>query len=222
MTRTQLGIIFGALLAVALILTVPLSVALPVRILSARAVSGTIWSGQLKDTAVGRVPVGDVDVGVSPLSLLSASPQASVQGVLGKAKLSRTGIADATARLATGASFGAIPLAAIDLDDVTVRFRAGRCETAQGRVKASFSGDVGGLTLAQGLSGVARCDGGLLLLPLVSQSAMERLNMRVAGDGSYKAEFIVKSVDPTLIAKLAASGFRSTQGGFVLRLSGTL
>jgi general secretion pathway protein N len=222
MTKAQLGVIFGALLLVALILTVPLALVLPERILSARAVSGTIWSGHLNEAAVGRLPVGDVDVGIAPLSLLSGSPQASVQGILGTAKLSRAGIADATARLATGALFGAIPLAAVDLDDVTVKFRGGRCEAAEGRVKASFSGEVGGLSLAQGLSGVARCDGGLLMLPLVSQSAMERLNMRVAGDGSYRSEFIVKSTDPALASKLAASGFQSTQGGFVLRLSGTL
>jgi general secretion pathway protein N len=89
-------------------------------------------------------------------------------------------------------------------------------------VRATFAGDVGGLSLAQGLSGVARCESGLLLLPLVSQSAMERLNLRIAGDGSYKAELIVRSTDPVLAAKLAASGFASTQAGYVLRLSGTL
>jgi hypothetical protein len=51
---------------------------------------------------------------------------------------------------------------------------------------------------------------------------MERLNVRIAGDGRYKSEFVVKATDPALTSKLTASGFQSTQAGFVMRLSGQL
>jgi general secretion pathway protein N len=222
MTRPQLGIIFGAFLLVALALTMPLAMVLPSHILSARAVSGTIWSGHLFEASVGRLPIGNLDVSVSPLSLLSRTPQASLRGVMGSGKLSRSGIVHTSAKLSTSALFGAIPLSVIDLDDVTATFRSGRCDAAEGRVRARFSGEVGGLSLAQGLSGAARCDGGLLLLPLVSQSAMERLNLRLADDGSYKGEFIVKSTDPAMAAKFVETGLASTQSGFILRFAGTL
>lgn len=223
MTRARLAIIFGALLLVALVVTLPLALVLPNQALSARAATGTIWSGHLIDAQIGRMPLGDLNIRVNPLALLTGKVRATVTGGAGQGTITGDhGIASATARLPVAAFFAPVPLTNIELDNASVAFDRGRCERAEGRVRATFSGDIAGLSLAQGLSGVARCESGLLLLPLVSQSAMERFNVRIAGDGSYRAELIVRSTDPALATKLAATGFVSTQAGYVLRLSGTL
>jgi general secretion pathway protein N len=223
MTRGRIAILFAALLLVALVLTLPLRLVLPDSALSARAATGTIWSGRLQDARVGRVALGDLDVSVRPLALLTGSMRARVSGPLGSGDIvGGRGVANATIRLPVAALFAPVPLTEIALDNASIIFERGRCEEAAGRVRATFAGDVGGLSLAQGLSGSARCEAGLLLLPLVSQSAMERLNLRIAGNGSYTAELIVRSTDPVLAAKLAGSGFASTQAGYILRLSGTL
>jgi general secretion pathway protein N len=230
MTRGRILLFVGAF-AVALILFMPLSMALSMfgltgQGLAARRVSGTVWSGQLVDARIGRLPVGDVDVGLRPLSLLLGRARIDMRSAFGTGSLTSTSsgfaVDDATAKLATARVFAPIPLDSLDLTNVSAAFVAGRCSKAEGRVRAMFAGDVGGVALAQGLSGVARCDGSALLLPLVSQSAMERLNLHIDGNGEYRAQFFVRSSDPAMAEKLGSAGFGPAPGGFVLRLAGKL
>ncbi len=230
MTRGRITLFVGLLL-LALIIFMPLSLALSMfgltgQGLSARSANGTIWSGKLVEARIGRLVVGDVAVGLRPLALLTGHAQIDLQSPLGRGALTsmKGGFAvdNATARLSMVRLFAPIPLDALDLSNVSVRFTANKCEKAEGRIRATFAGDVGGLSLAQGLSGVARCDGGVLLLPLVSQSAMERLNLYIQGNGDYRAEFLVRSTDPAMAAKLGSAGFAPAPGGFVLRLAGKL
>lgn len=230
MRRTQLGIVFGSLLLVALVLFMPLGFALTAlgagkTGLAARKAQGTIWSGRLVDARLGQVALGDAEVGLYPFPLLTGRARAWLRGPVGHGALvmetGRRGFDDARVRLSTPGLFGPVPLAGIELDSVSAAFRGNRCEKAGGRVRATFAGEVAGLSLAQGLSGLSRCEGGVLLLPLVSQSTMERLNLRIAGDGSYRAEFIVRSTDPVLNGKLIGSGFSTMQSGYVLRFNGS-
>jgi general secretion pathway protein N len=229
-TRGRIGL-FAASFVLSLIVFMPLSMALSMfglteLGLSARSASGTIWSGSLAETRVGRVPVGDLAVGLRPLSLLIGRARVDMQGPVGRGSLTSTtggwSADDVTARLPTAGVFAPIPLDAVDLTALTVSFNGNLCAKATGRVRATFSADIGGIALAQGLSGAARCDGSALLIPLVSQSAMERLNLRIQGDGAYRAEFFVRSTDPALAAKLSAGGFSPAPGGFVSRLAGKL
>lgn len=231
MTRQQLGIVFAALFVVALLVSIPLGLAMSVSGLSnsgltARRAEGTIWGGSLIDARFGALVLGDVKTALSPFPLLVGRGRVRVWGPVGRGTIvagqGRSGVDNATARLSTAGLFAPIPLSAIDLEDVSIAFRGGRCDAASGRVRATFTSGVAGLSLAQGLSGAIRCEGRVLLVPLVSQSTMERLNLRVSSDGSYRAEFIVRSIDPALNAKLMDSGFLSTQGGYALRLTGTL
>jgi general secretion pathway protein N len=224
-------ILFVSVLLLSLILFMPLSLALSMfgltaQGLSARAASGTIWSGRLAEARIGEIAVGDAAVGLKPISLLAGRLSIDMQGALGRGILTsmKSGFAidNATAKLSTAKTFAPIPLDGLDLANVSVAFVGGKCEAAQGRVRATFTGDVGGLSLAQGLSGAARCERGALLLPLVSQSAMERLSLYLQGDGGYRAEFLVRSTDPAMAGKLGAAGFAPTPGGFVLRLAGKL
>jgi general secretion pathway protein N len=230
MTRGRIAL-FAGLLFLFLLVLMPLSLALSIfglsaQGLSARAARGTIWSGRLLEARIGQIAVGDVAVRLKPLSLLVGRPSVAMQSPLGHGDLSSSkrgfAIDDATAKLSTAQTFAPIPLDSFDLTNVTISFANGRCEKAQGRMRATFAGDVGGLSLAQGLSGAARCEGGSLLLPLVSQSAMEKLDLYLQGDGSYRAVFFVRSSDPAMAGKLGEAGFGPTQGGFVLRLAGKL
>lgn len=230
MTRGRIFLFVGGLL-LSLIVLMPLSMALSMfgltrHGLSARTASGTIWSGQLVEARIGSLPVGDVSVGLRPWGLLTGWPRIDLVRAPGRGGLVATrndfAVIDATAKLATMRVFAPIPLDSLDLSTVSAMFSGGKCQRAQGRVRATFSRDVGGLSLAQGLSGEARCDGGALLLPLVSQSAMERLNLHIQGDGGYRAEFFVRSTDPAMAATLGSAGFAPAPGGFVLRLAGKL
>ena len=230
MTRGRIFLFVGVVL-LSLIVFLPLSMALSMfgltrQGLSARAATGTIRSGRLVEARIGRLTVGDVAVGLRPLSLLVGRARIDMQSPLGTGSLTSTrrglSVDDATVRLNTARLFAPIPLDGLDLTAFSVAFASARCIKAEGRVRANFAGDVGGLALAQGLSGVARCDRGALLLPLVSQSAMERLNLHIQGDGGYRAEFFVRSTDPVMAAKLGSAGFAPAPGGFVLRLAGKL
>lgn len=230
MTRGRIFLFAGVFL-LSLIFLMPLSVALSMfglteQGLSARAASGTVWSGKLFEARIGQIAVGDVAVGLKPLPLVVGRATIDMESAIGRGALTsmKSGFAidDATVKLATARAFTPIPLDALDLTNVSVTFTNSRCAKAQGRVRATFAGDVGGLSLAQGLSGVARCEGGALLLPLVSQSAMERLNLYLRHDGGYRAEFRVRSTDPAMAAKLGSAGFAPAPGGFVLRLAGKL
>jgi general secretion pathway protein N len=227
MTRGRIFLFIGVLL-LALVVLMPLSLAMAMfgQGLSARAATGTIWSGKLVEARIGRLAVGDLSVDLKPLPLFVGRATIGLQSPLGRGAMTSTksgfAVENATATLATAGLFAPFPLDGIDLTNASIGFAGNKCDKAAGRVRATFSGDVGGLSLAQGLSGVARCDGATLLLPLVSQSAMERLNLHIQGDGDYRAEFFVRSTDPAMAAKLGSAGFAPAPGGFVLRLAGKL
>jgi len=231
MTRRQFAVILASLLFVALLLSLPLGLAMSsfgvARAgLTARKAEGTIWSGTLRDARFGALALGDMTASLAPLPLLAGRARATVRGPVGQGAIiagsGGSGVDNATASLATTGLFAPIPLSGVELEDVSVAFLGSACARASGRVRASFSGDVAGLSLAQGLSGTIRCEGRVLFVPLVSQSTMERLTLRIASDGSYRAEFVVRATDPVLSGKLMTSGFIATQGGYTLRLTGTL
>src|SRR3546814_11091462 len=67
-----------------------------------------------------------------------------------------------------------LPIGSLDIEDVSIRFSGDHCGHAEGRVRAHVAGQVAGLNLSQGLSGFATCAGETVLLPLVSQSGMEK------------------------------------------------
>jgi general secretion pathway protein N len=191
--------------------------------LSARQAIGTIWSGSLIDAHMGPVPLGDVDVGLRPLALLTVRAELGISG-LGRvtAAPGSMGIGNVTAKLALGRVFAPLSLDVLDLNEVSVRFASDKCDSAEGRVRATFTGDVGGMDMTSGLSGTARCDAGELLLPLVSQSALQRLTMRISGEGRWRALLSVNTNDPAITTKLIATGFQLIAGNYILRLSGTL
>lgn len=220
------------LFAVAALLPLRLAVGwfgLDSRGLSAREASGSVWLGMLKEARVGPVPLGDVQARLNTLPLFLGRARVTLARIAGPdqfegavtASRHSFGVDDATGRLSAGALFAALPVSSLELEDLTAGFAGELCERAEGRVRATLAGDAAGVGIPTAFSGTARCAEGRLLIPLASQSGMERLNLSVFADGRYRADLVVRPIDESLHPRLAAAGFRPTAGGWLLRLDGS-
>lgn len=233
--RTGPVALFGAIFVAALILLLPLRFVLgwfdlERTGLAARAASGSVWAGSLREAQLGSIALGDVKAALSPWALLTGRARLALEGrasgagpaLHGAVSVSRdsVGVEAMTAGVAVGGAFAPLPVTAIDLDDVTVRFVDGRCDRAEGRLKATLGGDIGGITLGQGLSGAARCDAGALLLPLASQAGTEQMRVRLWNTGRFRAEFVVKPSDAVAAQNLERSGFQRLPDGYLLAVEG--
>lgn len=228
-------VFFLAALTAALVVLLPLRVAigwfdLGGRGLAAREAEGSLWFGTLREAQFGPVALGDVEARLNLLPLflgrarLSLSRDAAAGGRFdGAVSVSRHsfGLDDGTGQLRTGALFAPLPVTTLDLSDVTVHFDNGACESAEGEVRAGLSGDVGGVVLPSGLRGTIRCAEGALLIPLIGQSGLEQVNIRIIASGRWRAELVVRPTDPAAIARLAAAGFVAGPAGYVRRIDGS-
>jgi general secretion pathway protein N len=151
---------------------------------------------------------------------LTGSDEAT--GLEGAVIVSRHGFGfdDVSARFRVGALLRPLAISMVDFDDVSAGFTSGRCTRGEGRVRAAVAGQVAGINLASGLSGQARCAGEALLLPLASQSGMERLNIRLFGDGRYSVEMLVRPTEESVRGRLIAAGFRPAGQGYGLQVDG--
>jgi general secretion pathway protein N len=195
---------------------------------AAREANGSVWLGSLTEAQLGRVALGDLQASLRTFPLLLGRARVDLNRpdeadrLQGGVSVSRHsfGIDDFTARLDLAAALAPLPIGAVDLTDVSARFSDGLCAAAEGMVRANVAGDFAGLMLPSGLSGNARCDEGALLLPLVSQSGMEAVNLRLFENGRYEMELSVKPADDAARDRLIASGFLLTNKGYALRASG--
>ena len=225
-----LALLFG------LLLFLPMRVALGVAGLerlgvAAREVRGSVWSGRIDQLMLGNMPLGSVRAGLSPVSLLMGRARFDIARTKGLADdirgaltvgFGRIGVDDVTGAVPLGRTFAPLPMGSLMLEDVSAYYSGDRCGHAEGRVRARMAGQMPGLNLSQGLSGVVTCDGDALLLPLVSQSGMEKISLRIWRSGRYTAEMRVETADPTLSATLGQAGFASIGGEQVLKVEGTL
>jgi general secretion pathway protein N len=178
---------------------------------------------------VGPVALGDVEARLSFFALLIGRARLSLDGadedapLEGAALVTRHGFGfeDVTGRFRLGALASPLAITTLDLQDVSAGFTSGRCTRAEGRVRAQVAGQVAGIGLASGLTGNARCASDALLLPLVSQSGMEQVNIRLFADGRYRLELLVRTSDAAIGARLAVAGFRPSGRGHVLRVDGS-
>ena len=228
-------VFFLAALTMALLVLLPLRFAagwfdLGGRGLAVREVEGSLWFGRLREAQFGPVMLGDVDARLNFLPLflgrarLSLHRDADAGGPLdGAITVTRNSFSldDVTGQLRTGTLFGALPIATLDLGDVSVRFEGDQCESAEGQVRAGLSGDVAGLGLPTGLGGAISCRDGAAMLPLAGQSGMEQVNLRVEASGRWRAEIVLRPTDPATIQRLTAAGFVPGAGGYVRRIDGS-
>lgn len=180
------GLFFAAAFLFALVALVPLRLGidwlgLDRKGLAAREASGSVWLGALSEARFGPVVVGDVGARLRTLPLLLGRARVDVgrsdeaRPLEGGVTVTRHGfgIDDVTARL----ELEGLPVAALDLADLSVRFSGGLCRSAEGRVKAEVAGAA--------LAGQARCDGGALRLPLTSSGGAS-LDLSLTEDGRYR------------------------------------
>jgi len=198
---------------------------------AAREVQGTVWSGGIDRLMLGTTSLGSVHAGLSPVSLLVGRARFDIWRRNGAADdvagaltvgLGRIGIDDVTGAVPLGRTFAPLPVSSFVMEDVSAWFSGDRCGHAEGRVRAQMAGQFPGLNLSQGLSGMASCDGEALLLPLVSQSGLEKVNLRIWRSGRYVAEMRVETTDTVLGDALAKAGFVDAGGVRVLKVEGTL
>uniref|UniRef100_UPI0035CBFF33 type II secretion system protein N n=1 Tax=uncultured Sphingomonas sp. TaxID=158754 RepID=UPI0035CBFF33 len=227
--------LFGAVFVVALLVLLPLRLVLgwfdlDRTRLAAREATGSVWFGGLREAQVGSIALGDLDAGLSlwpllvgrariDLASVTASPTRALHGAISASRHS-VGLDDMTASLPAGDAFAPLPVSGLDLDSVSVHFVDGKCDKAEGRVKATLGGDIGGVSLGQGLSGDARCDAGALLLPLASQAGTEQVALRLSKNGRFQADLTIKPSDSSAAQKLELSGFRATPAGHRLTIEG--
>lgn len=197
--------------------------------LTARAASGSIWLGALQEAQVGPVALGDVRARLNFLPLLLGRARLSLAGTdqaapfEGAAIVSRHGFGfeDVTGRFRLAGLSGPVAVSTLDLDDLSAGFASGRCTRAEGRVRAAVTGAAGRVPVAANLAGNARCANDALLVPLVGQSGMEQLNIRLFPDGRYRIELLVRGLDAATASRLGAAGFRPTARGHVLQVNGS-
>jgi general secretion pathway protein N len=234
--KTRPLALFGGMMLVALIVLFPLRLAVGLfglagEGLSAREVVGSVWWGGLNEAHYGNVPLGDVSAGLSPIQLLVGRARIDVTGQDGAANAglsgalsfsrNTAGMDDVMATIPAGDAFAPVPITSITLDDVSVRFRDGRCERAEGKVTASLSATMPQLNLPPTLSGNARCEGGALLIPLASQEAQtESIAVTIEADGKYRAVLTVRPSDPAAGIALTAAGFRQIGAGYRMTVNG--
>lgn len=195
--------------------------------LTARAATGSLWSGALQEAQLGPVPLGDLSARLNVLPLFIGRARLSLHGAEpgtfdGAVIVTRHsfGFDDVSARLRVGALLSPLAISMIDFDEVSGGFASGRCTRGEGRVRAAVGGEIAGMRLASGLSGEVRCAGAALLLPLASQSGMERLDIRLLPDGRYQVRLLVRTTDEAVRGRLLAAGFRATPQGFVMQVDG--
>lgn len=227
--------LFLAMFAAAMLAFLPLRLALgwagiDEQGFTAREVRGTLWSGRLGEARFGELALGDLDAGVSPLRLLIGRARVWMRGdapdpaarLTGAVEVSRgtASVLDASGPMVPGNAFAPLPVTALNLDEVSVRFVDGVCESAEGRVRADLGGTFLGATLPGSVSGTARCDAGALLLPLTSAAGGEGANLKLWADGRYRAELTLVPGDPLVAARLDGAGFVANGAARMLGVEG--
>lgn len=233
--RTRPAALFGAMLLIGLLVFLPMRLALGWFGLGeqgfvTRRVSGSIWGATLTEARFGDLALGDLSARLSPLHLLLGRARVTLAGPDATASPFRAaltvgrhliGLDGATGSFATGRVFAPLPVTNLDLADVRVRFRDGRCEAAEGRVRAALGpAAAAGVTLPASVAGNIRCDRGALLVPLASQAGTESIQLRVEGGGRYQADFSIRPTDPLLSQRLESAGFVATPDGYRLSVEG--
>lgn len=230
-------VLFLCIFVLAMLVLIPMRLGLDwlgmdERGIAAREAQGSVWNGRLVEAQFGDAAVGDVDAGLGFFPLLVGRARVAMarsgvdadqfgdfRGAMSVSG-SEFGLDDMQAALPVADLFAPLPVSALELEDVTVHFENGLCATAEGLVRARMAGNLGGVSLPEFVMGNAQCDEGALLLPLISQSGMEQLEIRIGATGAYTAEFRTMAVDDAMREQLALAGFTPGPNGYALSVQG--
>ena len=232
MNRRRIILYAALLLSSAMVIFMPLRTIIAGDAVSARRVDGIVWDGSIRDLRVGQMPIGDVNARLHFLPIFLGRAQIALSrgdapfapGISGwvTRRIGGFEVNDLKATLPVSTLFAPLPAENLDLQDFSVRFIAGRCAEASGNVRLTLARTLPGIDLANGLLAKPRCEGGQLLVPLLSQSAMERVTIRIAGDGRYSATVFLEGDRTEQAALLTLAGFRSVAGGYRMVRKGKL
>ncbi len=232
MTMRKDVLLFVAVMIIAFVVAFPLRLALGAisgtgALFTARAAEGSVWNGRLRDISIDGVSLGDFSAKLSPLRLLSGVAAIELRALSGEpaaatlvASFGNFGADNVTTRLVLPGAFDPLPVESVALKEASVRFSKAGCVSADGQVRITLAGTLAGISLGQQLLGTPRCDGKILTLALVSQSAMERITLRIVPDGQYSAKLLIRASDTDMAGKLNAAGFRETSEGHFVEISG--
>lgn len=232
MTRRSYTIAAALLLLVAFGAFIPLRTVVSGDQITARKVEGIIWDGSIRDLRLNKVPIGDVNARVKFLPLLLGRVEIALSrgdapfapGINGSVTKRFGGISidRFNATLPIGALFEPLPVEDIILQDFSARFSGGRCAEASGGVRMTLTKAIPGLDLSNGLLAKPRCDRGQLLIPLLSQSATEHVDIRLSADGSYSVIILLEGDNSENAGTLSLAGFRKSARGFQMTKRGRL
>lgn len=230
MSVRNLSLLFAGVLALVLIGTAPLALALRLagaeaRGLSAARVSGSVWNGRLEDASFQGAPLGEVQLGLDPAGLVMGGGrfrfvlEGPVSGRgLAQLRGARLGFPQLDLSGPTSAFAPGLPFAArVRLEGVEAQFHDGACRRAGGRVLLDE------IALGRGaplpglqLSGPVACRAGAWTADLAGQAAGVNVeaDVRIDGAGRYRLVTQVRTTDPTIEAALGLSGFERTLDGF--------
>jgi general secretion pathway protein N len=229
-TNAARWLAFAAFLAAALIVLMPMRLALGwlglARAgLTARDAHGTVWSGGLDEAALGPVPIGDVRARLGALPLLFGHARVALSRsdpdpLAGTIDVSRHGfgVRRATGRIAAGALLAPAPVASIDLADVSAEFADGRCISASGQISATLAGPLA--AVMPGLTGQATCENEAVLIPLAGGGG--RIDLRLGANGRYRLDARVTGANEAVAGALQGAGFSPVPGGYALHRDGAL
>lgn len=233
------AVLFVCIFLLALLVLIPMQHGLgwldiDERGIAARETQGSIWNGRLVEAQFGDAAVGNMDAGLGFFPLLigrvrvamarSGSNAGAFGDFRGAMSVSGTafGLYDLQAAVPVAMLSAPLPMTALELENVSVHFDNGLCVEAEGLVRARLGGNLGGVALPDMVMGNAQCDEGALLLPLISQSGMEQLEIRIGADGVYAAEFRMMAVDDAARERLTLAGFAPGPNGYALTVQGEL
>lgn len=196
---------------------------------AARQVAGTIWYGRIGELNFGQRRLGTFEVALSPLALLTGTTKLDFrrlgdpQGVLDGALVSggRRGIRNTSGRLGLAGLFGALPVDAIEFDNVTALFRGQECASASGQVTVLLATAVPGVD-GVALRGSLRCENRRVRFTLATPSGKGRLDFYVRSGGDYRAWFHVRGAPLDQAAILTAAGFTPSPDGLMMSVDGKL
>lgn len=226
------------IIAAALMLIIAFGIFMPLRVvvdgdrISARKVDGIIWDGSMRDLRLGKVPVGDVNARLKFLPLLLGRAEIALSrgdapfapGISGSVtkRFNGASIDQFNATLAIGALVDPLPVEDIVLQGFSARFTGDRCVEASGAVRMTLTKAVPGLDLTNGLLAKPRCDRGQLLIPLLSQSATEHVDIRLSADGTFSVTILLEGDNAENADALMLAGFRKGARGYMMTQRGRL
>ena len=228
-------VLAAALALLAVIALFPLRLALGLSDLesigfTARQVEGSIWSGRIGELHMRSQPLGTLDVALDPLGLLVGnfsmgfsrlgSPDGPLEGRLVAG--STRGLINTSGRIAVGDMFSPLPIAALELDKVTIRFRDGQCDQASGHVRPIIAAPIPGMMFDAGLKGTVECDGERARVRMTTPSGAERVEFYVRESGDYRGWMSVRDGQPDVTGALSTFGFRPSPQGMTLTVDGRL